>query len=73
MHFGREVEGVVCVSVITGTEAGVAEVEGCGIDGCQCRVVGINDNTLEGVAGPRLSKITSQDSIKCPDGQSTRR
>ena len=28
MHFGREAEGVVCVSAITGTAAGVAEVEG---------------------------------------------
>ena len=28
MHFGREEMGVVCVSVITGTAAGVVEVEG---------------------------------------------
>jgi len=28
MHFGREAMGVVCVSVITGTAAGVVEVEG---------------------------------------------
>jgi len=36
MPFGREAEGVVCVSVITGTEAGVAEVErgeGVGLTG----------------------------------------
>ena len=28
MHFGREAMGVVCMSVITGTTAGVVEVEG---------------------------------------------